>query len=370
MSVLLKALKAAERDKERRASDAARSVLQPVHVPLRSRPQSQWSGQRVMAYSAFGLVVVTMAVVALVAWPRKNSLPDVPPLTSTILSEALAADSARRVARPAPASASSAGPVNRNAPDNAISRTVEAPAASSPSTSIAREPAAIPQGQARVVASQAPSLTDASDSVSPGRLRVSVERSGQPEAARLFADAVAAQRAGDVAAARRLYERLLLVTPRDADALNNLAILLSSQRDYSGAQELLRRAASAAPRNAGVWNNIGTVFREQGKSSDAIAAFRHALTIDPRHPGAQVGLAQQYLAISQLDDARDLLLEVVASNPQLPEAHYTLGQVLERQGDRQRAIQAYEAFIKYAPPRLAEHADLVRRRVEALVRSR
>lgn len=168
--------------------------------------------------------------------------------------------------------------------------------------------------------------------------------------------------------ARKLYDSVLVLFPNDGDALNNLGVLLSAQREYGRALDLLRRAATVTPRNAGVWNNIGTVFHEQGKNNDAIAAFRHALTIDGNHPGAKVGLAQQYLAISALSQAKDLLEEVIASHPQLPEAHYTLGQVLELQGDRAGAVRAYGAFIKAAPARLASHVDLVRRRVEALSR--
>jgi protein O-GlcNAc transferase len=108
------------------------------------------------------------------------------------------------------------------------------------------------------------------------------------------------------------------------------------------------------------------VLRELGKSSDAIAAFRHALTIDPQHQGARVGLAQQYLAINALPQAKDLLQDVLATDPALPEAHYTLGQILELQGDRPGAVAAYSSFIRFAPPRLANHADLVRRRIDAL----
>jgi Tfp pilus assembly protein PilF len=203
----------------------------------------------------------------------------------------------------------------------------------------------------------------------PGRLRIAVENRGLPQAARLFADAVSAQRAGDASTARRLYDSVLVLSPGDADALNNLGVLVSAQGEYSRALDLLRRATAASPRNPGPWNNIGTIFHAQGRHNDAIAAFRQALALDVHHAGAKVGLAQQYLAINAPDQARGLLAEVVAAHPQLPEAHYTLGQVLELQGDRTGAVKAYNEFVRVAPPRLSTHVELVRRRIEVLARA-
>lgn len=373
MSVIIDALEAARREKSRRESHGARPSVAPVLVPLRAAPKSGMNW-RFVVLSAAGVMVVAATAVSLVKSPRKSSLPAVPPLTSTILSEALAADSANRAGRSVPhatipatrdaarAAAAASTPVSRTPPRvTALSE----PASPAPAR---RDTVTVLQGQARTAAINASAATPTPETRTSGRLRIAVEQPRQPEAARMMSEAVAAQRAGDVSTARKLYDSVLVLTPNDGDALNNLGVLLSAQREYGRALELLRRAAAVTPRNAGVWNNIGTVFHEQGKNNDAIAAFRHALTIDGRHPGAKVGLAQQYLAISALGQAKELLEEVVAAHPLLPEAHYTLGQVLELQGDRAGAIRAYGAFIKAAPARLANHVDLVRRRVDALSR--
>ena len=202
--------------------------------------------------------------------------------------------------------------------------------------------------------------------VSRGALDIAVESPRDAEAARLFSDAVAAHRAGALDVARPLYERVLAIVPGDADALNNLGVILSGEREFDRALELLRRGAAAAPRNAGIWNNIGAALREQGKADEAISAFRQALGLDPNHTGARVGLAQQYVATNEPALARDVLMDVLRSHPALPEAHYTLGQAHEQLGDRAAAVASYSAFIRVAPARLASHVELVRRRVDAL----
>jgi Tfp pilus assembly protein PilF len=375
MSVITDALKAAQREKSRRESQGVRSTVAPVLVPLRAgpRPGISWTGvsrNGVLAFSAVAVIVIGVAAVAMMKNPARSSLPTVPPLTSTILSEALA-DSANRSRSPVPQATI---PPTREAP-RTVAAAPSAPrtpprvaALPGPVSARSRDTTTILQGQARAAVVSASAPPAAPEARPTGRLRIAVEQPRQPEAARLLSEAVAAHRTGDIVSARRLYDTVLVLTPGDADALNNLGVLLSAQREYGRALELLRRAATATPKNAGVWNNIGTVFHEQGKNNDAIAAFRHALTIDPLHPGAKVGLAQQYLAISALSQAKSLLDEVIAAHPQLPEAHYTLGQVLELQGDRTGAIRAYGVFVKAAPARLASHVELVRRRVDALSR--
>ena len=354
MSVIIDAIEAAKRARARRESPGVLSSVAPVLVPLRSRPARRGGLRRTIPVVG-GVAVIAIAGAAFAALsPSRTALPAVPALTSTILAEALAADSARRTEKVAPVAQA---PVPGSA-DHLAAPSARPSQPQTTGTAVASPPPIARQQ----VAAGAPEVRQA------GRLRVAIEQPVQPEAARLFADAVAAQRAGDAASARRLYESVLSLNPGDADALNNLGVLESAQRNYPRALDLLRRGANISPRNPGIWNNIGTVLREQGKNNDAIAAFRQALSIDPQHPAAKVGLAQQFLAINALADARRLLEEVVAAHPMLPEAEYSLGQVLELQGDRAGAIRAYGAFVSSAPARLASHVELVRRRIESLSR--
>lgn len=363
MSVIIDALKANQRERARRESRSTTPESAPVLVPLRSRPAPD-GNPRLLLLAAAGVIVIGGA--ALGAWQlqRKPALPAVPPVTSAILAEAIA-DSARdaKVETKIAEGTHRTGGHVETTPSGGAPRAVT-PVPRVAMTAPPRDTTAIPQGQPRALATAG----GADTARGPRRLRVAVDRASQPMVAELFAEAVAAQRAGDVADARRLYDSVLVLSPRDADALNNLGILLLSQRELERSMDLLRRAAAIAPRKADVWNNIGTVYREQGKRDDAVAAFRQALSLDPQHPGAKIGLAQEYMAISSFAQARVLLEEVVGSHPQLAEAHYTLGQLLERLQDRAGAIVAYEAFIRSAPPRLSAYADLVRRRVEMLSR--
>jgi Tfp pilus assembly protein PilF len=370
MSLIADALKTAQREKLRRESGGVPS-MSPVLVPIRSKAQPIFSWQRALTIGISVVVIVAAIAVMVDRMKRpRASLSALPPITSPLPSTATPDDNARR------------GPGESTIARVRVSRDATGPSSarsrqpSRANASVAAQPAqvnatknagAILQGQLRADSIAAGTPARAREVLSAGRLRIAVEQPPvQPEAGRLFAEALAAHRAGELATAQALYERVLLLAPNHADALNNLGVLLSGQREFDRALDLLRRAASIAPRSAGIWNNIGTALREQGRGSDAVAAFRHALTMDPQHQGARVGLAQQYLAIGSVAEARRLLEDVLATNPSLPEAHYALGQALELQGDRVGAIRAYFEFIRRAPPGLSEYAERTRRHVDSL----
>ena len=348
MSLIADALKTAQREKERRASHegpSAAAVLIPLREPrFRVRPA--------VLLTVLGLAVGGVAAAIIVRGRNASDLPaPLAAATSTIVRDALA-DSARLTPP-----ALSRGTPSPPAPSAVASR---AAGASIQTVAVGRDTAAVLQGRSDTLRAVVPTETPSSE------LRIAVQ--SRPSTERLFIQAVAAHRAGDLADARSMYERVLAVVPDHADALNNLGVIFSGEQDYERALELLRRAAAIAPGNAGTWNNIGTALREQGRSDDAIAAFRRALSVDAKHQGAHVGLAQQYLAIGGLADARALLQGVIAINPTHAEAHYTLGQVLEREGDKAGAIRAYTLFVSVAPPRLSAHADRVRQYIETLSR--
>jgi len=366
MSLITDAMKAAQRERARRESGAG-PQLAPVLVRLRTQPRAPVNRTHVIgAAGLVGLVVV----VTFMWWriSREDALPAVPPLTSAILTDALADTGATRPIVQQAARMDSGTIVAATPAPRRVVPPIPLASAASRSPGPAARPGQTPGTDVSSISASAPGRREpvVARVARSGALDIAVESPRDAEATRLFGEAVAAHRAGALDVARPLYEGVLAINPNDGDALNNLGVILSAQREFDRALELLRRAAVVTPRSAGVWNNIGSALREQGKSNDAVAAFRQALRIDPNHQGARVGLAQQYLVMNSPAIARDILLDVLRNQPSLAEAHYTLGQAQEQLGDRTAAVASYSAFVRLAPARLATHVELVRRRVDAL----
>lgn len=356
MSLIMDAQKAAQREKDKRAGTPDRV---PLLVPLRSRDKS---GRDWRQIAILGGGTVAIAAALWFVFGRDGS----------------AVPRALRTAGPTIASISQppATPALEDVPPSKETARIaqsESPAAP-PVSKQAKAPIVAPRRQPTRVATRPP--MDAPrvirEGVSPPQrsgsadLRVAVDNPTTVEIARLFAVGVAAQRAGDATGARAAYERVLAIAPGEVDALNNLGVLYTGLRQFDRAEQVLRRAVSIAPSYAGAWANLGTVLRERGRSDDAIAAFQHALSLDARHAGARVGLAQQYIVIGDLAQARQHLATVLVDHPASPEANYAMGQVLERLGDRGGAIEAYSAFIRVAPPSFAAYSEAVRNRISAL----
>ncbi len=105
---------------------------------------------------------------------------------------------------------------------------------------------------------------------------------------------------------------------------------LEVARETRAAQEALRsehfneaalhsqRAAKAAPRNPDLWFLYGYTSRLAGHYQDSAFAFQRGLNIRPGSIQGLSGLAQTYLKMGRRDEAKKILLEVLAANPSSP----------------------------------------------------
>jgi len=352
MSVIADALKKAQRERMKRSSASATAHATPFVVQLRTvhGPTFSWPRALGMGVGAAFLIALVVFVVQLRGSSGRVPLPAVPPPPVN-----------ERIVEATPAAArqpSVAAPTHRDS-------TAGAPASIS-----AAARAEAPSHAPAVVAQRPQTRTpDTASGARPGGgtgLRIAIDQQRGAEYARVFEQAVDAQRSGDTATARALYERLSSAAPRDADLLNNFGVLLTSTNERDRAAELLQRAVAIAPNNAGAWANLGFVLREQGKTTESIAAFQRALLLEPSRAAVSVSLAQQYLAAGSFTEARALLDRVLAENPLLTEAYYTRGQLSEMQGDPAAAIRDYTEFVRLAPARLAAYVARVRGHLDTL----
>src|SRR6185437_1240485 len=86
-----------------------------------------------------------------------------------------------------------------------------------------------------------------------------------PTPEQLMQQALSAQRKGAIAEARRLYELLLRVDPRNAAACGNLAIIAAQHGDLAGAERLFSEGIRLRPDYPAGHNHLGTVLQQQGR---------------------------------------------------------------------------------------------------------
>lgn len=202
-----------------------------------------------------------------------------------------------------------------------------------------------------------------------GRLQITVDRpitTAGTGGSGLFEQGLAAQRRGDYETAKNRYLQATYENPRNRDLWNNLGTAYLSLRDISAAEAAFRQATEVDPKFAAAWSNLGIVLSQQGRGSDAIMALQEAVRLDASNWGAKVNLAIQLHAAGSLADARALLEGAVRADPALAEAHYELGRVLEKQGERAGAVREYRLFLSTANDRFPQLQHAVRGRLAAL----
>ena len=112
-----------------------------------------------------------------------------------------------------------------------------------------------------------------------------------PNADALFEQAQAAEGAGDVTEAERLYRLVMKCDPTDAAPPFNLANMLRANGRNVEAEAAFRAATRADPAFAEAWYNLSDLLDEQGRLEAAVDCLRGALRAAPDYADAMFNLA-------------------------------------------------------------------------------
>lgn len=161
--------------------------------------------------------------------------------------------------------------------------------------------------------------------------------------------ALSAQRKGAITEAKRLYELLLRVDPRNAAACGNLAIIAAQHGDLAGAERLFSEGIRLRPDYPAGHNHLGTVLQQQGRWAEAVAAHRQAIELDPDYAEAHLGLGNALKQQGDLDGAMRSYHAAIAVRPAYAEAHNNAGVVLQMRREPAEAAHAYRRAIAARP---------------------
>jgi tetratricopeptide (TPR) repeat protein len=92
---------------------------------------------------------------------------------------------------------------------------------------------------------------------------------------------IAYHQLGDLAAARKAYERAIKIDKKYADAINNVGTVFYAEKKYRSAISRYTRALQFAPDSASIWSNLGTAWYARGKFDLMAQAYTKALQLDP-----------------------------------------------------------------------------------------
>lgn len=138
---------------------------------------------------------------------------------------------------------------------------------------------------------------------------------------RALADAQA--RAGNLAAARTAYEQVVKQSPQDAEALNNLAVVLVGLGDAS-ASKVAEKALSLKPQAPYILGTAGWAAFHAGQPDRALQLLRDARLRDPKNQGTRYFLGAVLAKQGRKAEAREELQAAMAGGAYAKEAEALL----------------------------------------------
>ena len=148
--------------------------------------------------------------------------------------------------------------------------------------------------------------------------------SGSDEAQLTAKRANAAFEKGDVATARKEYERVLDLVPGNPAASINLGLIAYRQKRFGEAEAQLRGIVRANPEIGLAWLILGIVDYEQDKQDAALAALAQAVYLEPKDARAHHYLGVVIGQRGWYSGAEDEMRKAIELQPNYPEAHYNL----------------------------------------------
>jgi Flp pilus assembly protein TadD len=153
--------------------------------------------------------------------------------------------------------------------------------------------------------------------------------------------------------ARPELEKLAAAQPQDPLFLYWLARLDYDERNYNSAIARLQKVIALDPKMARAYDTLGLCFDYLGSFDEAVKNYNRAVELNrlqPKpSPWPHVDLAISLMALNRLPEAEKNLREAVSFDPQLAQAHYQLGRVLEMQGDYAAAVESLKLAVALAP---------------------
>ena len=157
---------------------------------------------------------------------------------------------------------------------------------------------------------------------------------------------------GGLAKARNQASDLQSLDPAAADWVR--AIASKKEKNYGDAENNLRAAIAIAPNPAQYWMNLASFYRQRGRLDDMQSAIQSALAQPNRPSVTYYDAASELLQAGRNFPAAVQYVKTYLSSGSLVEdapafrAHYLLGQIYEKSGDKAKASAEYQASLSLA----------------------
>jgi tetratricopeptide (TPR) repeat protein len=155
--------------------------------------------------------------------------------------------------------------------------------------------------------------------------------------------------AGEYDGALDRYQEALNLDPNNVVVLSQIGRLHIRRSRYGEAVYALSRAYREAQDNADIANDLGVAMTFNDQASEAVALYESLLQLQPNYMPAKFNLSYALVQLRELDRARPLLEEYIASKPDDPMAIGVLAVLEISDKNYVRALELLDRAIEISP---------------------
>ena len=110
-----------------------------------------------------------------------------------------------------------------------------------------------------------------------------------------------------------LFEHVLQIDPKFADAYNEAAYCYARMNDFDKAFADIKRYSELVPNEPNPQDSFAEISRMAGRFEEALTHYRMSLKIDPTFTESQLGLGDTYALMAQQERAREEYAKAIAA---------------------------------------------------------
>jgi tetratricopeptide (TPR) repeat protein len=157
----------------------------------------------------------------------------------------------------------------------------------------------------------------------------------------------------------------LKIMPTYFDAHFALGLEMFRLHRLNDAVQELEQARTVNPRDSRLYHTFGLVLYEQKNYKVAADVFEAAARLNPSNAEALLMRGAALIEIGRLNEAEEAISRAdQISSHKLPMVHLHLARVYEKRGDRSRAADELESYLRQNP--LADNASAIRDAIKKL----
>jgi tetratricopeptide (TPR) repeat protein len=147
-----------------------------------------------------------------------------------------------------------------------------------------------------------------------------------------------------------MFERVMQIDPKFADAYNEAAYCYARQGDLDKAFADIKRYTELVPNEPNPQDSFAEISRMAGRFEDALTHYRMSLKIDPSFHESQLGLGDTYALMGDQQKARAEYAKAIATGSPVQKVTWSLqlAATYVREGDLAGADKAFTAVAEQA----------------------